>query len=316
MTPVFAHGVVGPKRVDGGGANTYVWGRGQSAVGFRPEPREEEADLKAKARCRRSGSGVWTWCLAILPVAAAGPAEPVAAQSLRGGLASMQEQNRRAIEYDYSFTEDPAHVRRLVDLGLLVPLRGNENYVLDDEVSFGYARKEVRTFVERLSRQYRSACGEVLVVTSLTRPKSRQPRNSSRLSVHPTGMAVDLRRSNHRPCRAWLDDVLLHLEAQGTVQATYERYPPHYHIAVYTHEYVRYVERLEQESRQARDSRAPVADAGPMPSVVRYEVRSGDSLWTIAQAYGTTVDRLRSANKLRGSRIYAGQTLEVPVGSR
>lgn len=283
---------------------------------FSPEPREEEADLKAKARYRRSSSRVWQWCLAVLSVAAAGASEPVSGQSLRGGLASMQEQNRRAIEYDYTFTTDPAHVRRFVDLGLLVPLPGNENYVLDDEVSFGYARKEVRTFVERLSRQYRSACGEVLVVTSLTRPQSRQPRNSSRLSVHPTGMAIDLRRSNHRPCRAWLEDVLLHLEAAGTVQATYERYPPHYHIAVYTHEYVRYVARIEDESRLARESGAAVADEGPMPSVVRYEVRSGDSLWTIAQAYGTSVDRLQSANKLRSTRIYAGQTLDVPVGSR
>lgn len=241
---------------------------------------------------------------------------PLAGQSLRGGLASMQEQNRRAVEYDYSFARDPDHVRRLVDLGLLVPLRGNDSYVIDDEVSFPYARAEVRTFVERLSRQYRSACGEVLVVTSLTRALNRQPRNASRLSVHPTGMAVDLRRSNHRPCRAWLEDVLLHLEERGAVQATYERYPPHYHIAVYTHEYARYVERIEAERRVAAASGSQVADEGPMPSVVRYEVRSGDSLWTIAQAYGTTVDQLQSANSLRGTRIYAGQTLEVPVGSR
>ncbi len=228
----------------------------------------------------------------------------------------MQEQHQQAIAYDFTFTNYPADVRHLVDLGLLVPLPGNENYVLDDEVSYGYARKEVRTFVERLSQQYRSACGELLVVTSLTRPKSRQPPNASPLSVHPTGMAVDLRRSTHRPCRAWLDDVLLHLEGQGTVEATYERYPPHYHIAVYTHAYARYVARIEEESRLARGSGAAVADQGPMPSVVRYEVRSGDSLWTIAQAHGTTVDRLQSANRLRGTRIYAGQTLEVPVGSR
>lgn len=228
----------------------------------------------------------------------------------------MQEQHQQAIAYDFTFTNRPVDVRHLVDLGLLVPLPGNENYVLDDEVSFGYARKEVRTFVERLSRQYRSACGEVLVVTSLTRPKSRQPPNASPLSVHPTGMAVDLRRSTHRPCRAWLNDVLLHLEAQGTVEATYERYPPHYHIAVYTQAYARYVARLEADRRLARDSGAAVADEAPMPSVVRYQVRSGDSLWTIAQAHGTTVDRLQSANRLRGTRIYAGQTLEVPVGSR
>lgn len=283
---------------------------------FSPELRQEEAYLKAQSRGRRSGCGLLKRGLPVLPLVAVTVAGPLSGQSLRGGLASMQEQHQRAIDYDYTFTRDPNHVRRFVDLGLLVPLPGNDNYVLDDEVSFGYARKEVRTFVERLSRQYRSACGEILVVTSLTRPKDRQPRNSSRLSVHPTGMAVDLRRSNHRPCRAWLEDVLLHLEERGTVQATYERYPPHYHIAVYTHEYARYVERVEAERRLAADSGPLVADEGPMPSIVRYEVRSGDSLWTIAQAYGTTVDQLQSANKLRGTRIYAGQTLEVPVGSR
>ena len=282
---------------------------------FSPELPEEEAYLKALLRHRRSGSGVPRRWLPVFPLLAISLSDPLAAQSLRGGLASMREQHQRAIDYDYSFARDSDHVQWLVDLGLLVPLRGNDSYVIDDEVSFPYARAEVRTFVERLSRQYRSACGEVLVVTSATRSLNRQPRNSSPLSVHPTGMAVDLRRSNHRPCRAWLEDVLLHLEERGTVEATYERWPPHYHIAVYTHEYARYVERVEAERRLAAAS-GPVADEGPMPAVVRYEVRSGDSLWTIAQAYGTTVDELQSANKLRGTRIYAGQTLEVPVGSR
>ncbi len=283
---------------------------------FSPELRQEEAYLKAQSRHRRRGCGGLRRCLPVLPLVAISFSGPLAAQSLRGGLRSMQEQHQRAIDYDYSFARNSDHVQRLIDLGLLVPLRGNDSYVIDDEVSFPYARGEVRTFVERLSRQYRSACGEVLVVTSATRSLDRQPRNSSPLSVHPTGMAVDLRRSNHRPCRAWLEDVLLHLEERGAVEATYERWPPHYHIAVYTHEYARYVERVEAERRLAAAAGPLVADEGPMPSVVRYEVRSGDSLWTIAQAYGTTVDQLQSANKLRGTRIYAGQTLEVPVGSR
>jgi len=108
----------------------------------------------------------------------------------------MQEQYRRALQYDYTFIKDPAEVRRFVRGGLLVPVPGNSDYQVDEDVSFPFARPEVLTFIERLSRQYRAACGEVLVVTSLTRPKNRQPRNSSkRWSVHPTGMAVDLRRT-------------------------------------------------------------------------------------------------------------------------
>ena len=46
--------------------------------------------------------------------------------------------------------------------------------------------------------------------------------------------------------------------------------------------------------------------------IAEYRVRNGDSLWDIAQAHGTTVDRLKQENNLRGSRIYAGQLLKVP----
>ena len=54
--------------------------------------------------------------------------------------------------------------------------------------------------------------------------------------------------------------------------------------------------------------------AEPQASVLRYEVRRGDSLWTIARDHNTTVERLRTANKLRTSRIFTGQVLEVPLG--
>ena len=245
------------------------------------------------------------------------------AQSLRGGKGAMEAQNRRARQYDYSFMRDAAHVRHLVNLNLLVPLRGNDDYRLDDEVSFAYARPEVRTFIERLSSQYRSACGEQLVVTSLTRPLNRQPRNSSELSVHPTGMAVDLRRSNRRACRRWIEDVLLHLEGIGTVEATYERRPPHYHVAVYTREYARYVASLQAAQRVATEAGKVIearteaqARGAASATVFRHRVRPGDTLWGIARAYGTTVTVLKSANNLGSSRIYAGQMLEVPVGSR
>ncbi len=238
----------------------------------------------------------------------------LAAQSLSGGRRVMQEQFAKAEEYDYTPLKDAAHVYRFVELGLLVPLTGNANYAIDDEVSFPYARPQVKLFVERLSRQYRSACGEQLVVTSLTRPLNRQPPNSSRYSVHPRGMAIDLRRSNSRACRGWLEDVLLHLEGSGTLDVTRERRPPHYHIALFTHEYAAYVDRLRSSGERAPDTRVTEAllpANPPQPEVIRYRVRSGDSLWEIARTYGTTVDRLKSVNNLRGSRIYAGQLLQV-----
>ena len=268
-------------------------------------------------------SGICAWVPILLVALGFGNAE---AQSLQGGKASMQEQYQRALEYDYTFLEDPAHVRHFVNQELLVPVTGNSDYQLDDDVFFPYARPEVLTFIERLSRQYRAACGEVLVVTSLTRPKSYRPRNSSRLSVHPTGMAVDLRRSNTPACRTWIQRVLLQLEGSGTIQATHERRPPHYHIAVYTKEYARYVARLEADEPTRADTESAAAtqarevpdrSASSSPgSFVRYRVRSGDSLWSIARAHGITVAQLKLANKLTSSRIYAGQRLDVPVSSR
>ena len=242
-----------------------------------------------------------------------------AAQSLSGGRRVMQEQYAKGEEYDYTPLRDAAHVKRFVELGLLVPVPGNADYRLH-EVSHPYARPEAKLLVERLARQYRNACGEQLVVTSLTRPIREQPPNSSPYSVHPRGMAIDLRRSNSRACRSWLEDVLLHLEASGTLEVTRERRPPHYHIAVYTREYAAYVDRLTDTRGRTENTRVANALAPANSSrrdVIRYRVRSGDSLWEIARAYGTTVDRLKSTNNLRGSRIYAGQLLHVaPSASR
>lgn len=257
--------------------------------------------------------GLWTislWGLLLSLTAAALPGL-ASGQSLSGGKGVMRAQNRQAQLHDFTRLMDPSHVNRFVEEGLIVPFKGNSNYRLHG-VSFPYARPEVLLFVERLSRQYRNACGEQLVVTSLTRPVSRQPSNSSDLSVHPMGMAVDLRRSTSRGCRAWLEDVLLHLEGQGALDVTLERRPWHYHIAVYPRQYASYVAALESRDRGAPESRT--AEAHPSQPT-RYTVRSGDSLWGIARSYDTTVDQLKAVNNLRGSRIYAGQLLRLPTGS-
>jgi len=42
-----------------------------------------------------------------------------------------------------------------------------------------------------------------------------------------------------------------------------------------------------------------------------YEVKAGDSLWSIAQRYGTSVDHVRSLNDLGSSVIAPGQTLKI-----
>ena len=131
-------------------------------------------------------------------------ATPAHAQTLLGSIASVDRQHAVAVEHDYTFLERGKDVKRFVGLGLLVPVPGGAHYELAG-VSFPYARPALKTFVERLAAQYHAACGEALVVTSLTRPAVRQPRNASDLSVHPAGMAVDLRYPRNSKCRRWLE---------------------------------------------------------------------------------------------------------------
>lgn len=246
-------------------------------------------------------------------------ASTAGAQSLQGSPSTMRYQHAIAIEHDYTFLRSSADVRRFVDLGLLVRVGGNADYELAS-VSYPYARAEVRTFVERLAGQYHAACGQKLVVTSLTRPQGRQPANASDLSVHPAGMAVDLRRAPDARCRGWLERVLLQLEGAGVLDITKENYPPHYHVAIYPRRYASYVARLDGAAARrtlvAAMEDAPgvrqVASGPSVGSTRTYQVDRGDSLWSIARAYGTTVDELRMLNGLNGNRILAGQVLEVP----
>ncbi|HKS06103.1 MAG TPA: DUF5715 family protein [Gemmatimonadaceae bacterium] len=153
----------------------------------------------------------------------------------------MGAQREVAIEQDFTFLSTKRDVARFVSLGLLVPVPGSASYSLAG-VSHRYARPAVRLFVERLADQYKAACGEKLVVTSLTRPESEQPRNASDESVHPTGMAVDLRISRDKRCRAWLENTLLSMERNGVIEATREKHPAHYHVAVFPVRYSDYVE--------------------------------------------------------------------------
>lgn len=55
----------------------------------------------------------------------------------------------------------------------------------------------------------------------------------------------------------------------------------------------------------------PSAGAAPAP-YFDYTVRSGDTLWQLAQRYGTTVDAIRSLNGLRSDILNIGQVLRIP----
>lgn len=200
---------------------------------------------------KRLLSAFFVICTLAAPAAAAAEkAREAVSVTLSGSRASMLRQNRIAREEQYSFLRTPTQVRDYVDRGNLVELEGNADYAVI--AGYPYARPVVRALVERLSSRYREACGERLVVTSLTRPSSRQPKNASPLSVHPAGMAVDLRVSQRAECRSWLMNELLELEEMGLLDATLERNPPHFHVAVFPSPFSEYDEMQAQVAAEAQ----------------------------------------------------------------
>lgn len=54
----------------------------------------------------------------------------------------------------------------------------------------------------------------------------------------------------------------------------------------------------------------PVDDTSPIST---YVVRPGDTLFTIAQRYGTTIDNILAVNSLQNpNNLYPGQVLNIP----
>ncbi len=159
--------------------------------------------------------------------------------SLQGSPESMVRQHHVALASGYEFMQRPADIRRAVEEGRLIQLEETGPLQLKHP-SESIALPEMKHFLERLATGVESSCGQGIVVTSLTRPKSRQPRNAHQLSVHPAGMAVDLRVPRTARCRRALEESLLSLEEQGVLDATRERAPAHYHVALFPGRYLEF----------------------------------------------------------------------------
>ena len=242
----------------------------------------------------------------------------LAQSPLKGSRTAMRKQNSVAQQQDYTFLRTTSDVKRFVESGYLVPVGATQALKLSG-VSFPYARPAVKTFAERLASQYRDACGNKLIVTSLTRPVEKQPRNAHKLSVHPAGMALDIRVSERAACRRWLESTLVSLEKKGVLEATRERNPAHYHVAVFPSAYFHYLGKAAEDPRIAQVSAPNYASVVPSRSsitkntpMVTYKVSAGESLWTIARKHGVTLNELKAANNMRNSLIRVGQVIKVP----
>lgn len=244
------------------------------------------------------------------------------AQSLRGSRSTVARVYERASERGLHFYKTSGGVKSAAQKGRFDRLTGNADYKLHG-VSHPYLTPTTRTFVERLASQYRAGCGEQLVVTSAIRPQANQPRNSSDYSVHPTGIAVDLRKPSGK-CLTWLRKALLDLEEKNVIDGTEERKPPHFHVVVFPAAYDAYVATLDKRDARSAGStaaaapkstgtrRVALATVARMPAAtVKYRVRKGDSLWSIAKRHDTSVAKIQQLNPSAAKKIVPGQTLLV-----
>lgn len=175
------------------------------------------------SRDRRPGSVTGHTVLAL--VAAVTLAAPLAAQSLQGSKASVEKMYDFAESHHYDFHGTDGAIDGAVARGRLVALTGDSTYTTTSAVGWSYARPETKQFIEAFAPRYMAACGAALTVTSAARPLNHQPHNANPHSVHPTGMAFDIRRPPRGPCLTWLRSALLELEEEGLIEATEEHHP-------------------------------------------------------------------------------------------
>lgn len=266
-------------------------------------------------RVMRGFLGVVTVAAAVAAVSGLG------AQTLRGSPASVDLMYTSARTHDLAFLQTPADLYEAARLGEL-RLLGVTNDMTLQRVLFPFVLPNTKRFVDSLAAAYHGGCGERLVVTSGARPVDLQPRNASPLSVHPTGMAVDF----HKPtgaCLTWLRTNLLVLEQRHVIEATEERHPPHFHVAVLNQLPERRAGQLAsatvppppKPNVPQRVQAASGEIAGPATGAAAgttYRVRAGDNLWVIAQRLNTTTKKLQTINQLGTSRLRVGQQLKLP----
>jgi LysM repeat protein len=251
--------------------------------------------------------------------------------ALRGSKASVEKMYDFAQRYRYPFYLTPTNIDTAIAHGRLVELTGDSTYELTRGVQENYSTREVKQFVTMFAPQYLYACGSPLTVTSAARALSRQPRNANPHSVHPAGIAVDIRRPPPGPCLSWVRNALAQLEAQGIVEATEELHPIHLHVAVLQAPGAKFVlpNLVQGMVAAARIPTVPVESATvvsvangdvhlPANGARTYVVRQGDTLYDIANRTGVSVQALAAENGpvVRGA-LKPGTMLKLPgAGTR
>ena len=275
--------------------------------------------------------------IATVTAALAAPAQgqrgmPKEPQDLHGSKQSVEKMYEFAISHRMPFYLTPVNVDDAIAKGRLVALAGDSTYELTRGVGFAYSTREAKQFVLAFAPQYLAACGVPLTVTSAARPMSNQPHNANPHSVHPTGIAVDIRRPSAGPCLTWVRGALATLEERGVVEATEEHHPVHLHVAVLVQPGAKVLLPNLVKTVVARQLTTPpvpvttlataavagdaklAAGSRDAPKAPRsYTVRQGDTMWDIANRAGVSMAELKKANARVASALKPGTTLVLPT---
>lgn len=165
------------------------------------------------------------------PLPAADDPWPSTEVSLVGGCQTTSEQQfQYALKQNLTPVTTAAEYADRIARGQFVRLEGPHLLVLAKRP---YALPSTVAFMMELSAAYHATgCGQVIVKDAV-RLVSERPPNGSIHSVHPSGMAVDIRVRYIKPaCADWLRMYVRQKEAVGAVDATHELHPEHLHIVV------------------------------------------------------------------------------------
>ena len=162
--------------------------------------------------------------------------------SFVGGLITTSQQQ---YEYAQSHGLTIANSRNfpeLVSSGSLQRLEGPNLRIKSGGV-VPYVLPQTKYFILGLAFDYGQAgCGDLVITDALRFSDGNMPSAASSFSVHPRGMAVDVRTNGITEyCKKWLNDYLTVRENRMSVDVTYEQWKtvrgrkvpnPHYHLVV------------------------------------------------------------------------------------
>lgn len=151
--------------------------------------------------------------------------------SLVGGeVTTSQQQYEYASSHQLIYMTSDEEYQARIGSGYFELLQGPYLIVLAKRP---YVLPSTAKFVNQLAADYFVfGCGK-LVVTSAGRLSTERPSNGSIYSVHPFGLAVDLRtRFIPTECADWLRSYVSAKEASQEVDGTQEHHPEHLHVVV------------------------------------------------------------------------------------